>query len=708
VLALIVAMVGLPINHLFGYAIVALSVVLLFAGIVRARPAPWIVATLIAGLVVFAQALLAPPRIEQGHNVFLIDDEHRALAAALPEDVYRHLAAAFTARYPAERWCDRSASGCWRRGGFPRSAAAFSADGIYDPAAASRRVDAIDFANPVWLRLSFVNDNRYNWSGAGTDIQRRERNRPFWMGYDRWQLTMPWYIVHRFPAAYVGGTLCWRGELLWQRPDGRFEVRHNAETACRTLRTEDAGRQILGVAVLPDSLAMRFDPPADIRARHLVRRGLTLGGVAAVLILLLQVRARALVWPLLLIALAFIVIGVDDLSFIGGMRPFDGGDDGLFYDSVGRNILRLALNGDLPAALRGGEDVFHYGGPGLRYFRAMEKVVFGETYLGYLSLVLVMPLAVFLLWRRFLPAHWALALTLLFTAVPVGAVFGTSFFHYSALAARGFADPAAYILFVCGIVPLVGATAAGPSARFAPALGGALLLALAVIMKPIVAVAAGVLLAGAALFALHRRQWCRIFGLCLGFAPVLLMPLHNWYFGGILVLTSANATHPAVLVMPPARYLAALTDLLAGDLAAASLRRALAQIVAWLSGPSQVAALAPLGAAAVAILAHVGIWGRRFDPWLRLVAGAALAQQAVALFYIATVPRYHFLAWLLTAIVVCVWFRESGGPFLRRRWPGAWRRAASNPIAIRLSGALSALQRATGMADHPTVAPSRA
>ena len=46
-------------------------------------------------------------------------------------------------------------------------------------------------------------------------------------------------------------------------------------------------------------------------------------------------------------------------------------------------------------ALEGGEKVFYYGGPGLRYLRAFERLIFGDTFLGYLSLMLLLPLLVF-------------------------------------------------------------------------------------------------------------------------------------------------------------------------------------------------------------------------------------------------------------------------------------------------------------------------
>src|SRR4029453_3362296 len=104
-------------------------------------------------------------------------------------------------------------------------------------------------------------------------------------------------------------------------------------------------------------------------------------------------------------------------------------------------LLPQLIAGDLAGALKGVEPVFYFT-PGLRYLRAAEHLIFGESYLGYLSLVLVLPFLVFALFRRFLPLRWALALIVVFTAVPVGVLFGSSLVQYVKWAARGFADPA--------------------------------------------------------------------------------------------------------------------------------------------------------------------------------------------------------------------------------------------------------------------------
>jgi hypothetical protein len=201
------------------------------------------------------------------------------------------------------------------------------------------------------------------------------------------------------------------------------------------------------------------------------------------------------------------------------------------------------MAGDIAAALEGSEPVFYFT-PGLRYLRAAEHLIFGESYLGYLSLILLLPFLAFAMFRRFLPLRWALALTFVFAAVPIGVVFGSSLVQYVKWAARGFADPAAYVFFIAGFVLLVGRTVAGPRNRFAGAAWAGLLFALALFMRPNLAPAAGILLAGAGLVALWQRHYRRVAGLCIGFLPVLGMALHNWVYGGALVLFTATAAHP--------------------------------------------------------------------------------------------------------------------------------------------------------------------
>jgi hypothetical protein len=687
-LALAVAAIGLPVNHIAPYLLLVVVAVIIFTGEVSIRASAWIAAGAIVAAALGGQWLLSPPRIAEGHNVFLPGPPEGVLQRSLPAPVYRHMADEFDRQYSPAVRCRPRTEGCWQ-GSAPERAFAFSADSVFHPSDLSRAVSRIDFSDPVWLRLGFSNELRYNWYALPPDVHRADRDRRFWMGFHRWHLAMPWFEMLRLPAAFAGGELCWRGDVMWEGADGQFALL--PAEGCRSVEATDAGRRIFGIAIKPDTLAMHLTPPWRLRLLHYAGIVVALVAVLALVIVLMRVEVRRAIVPLVLLGLALLVIAIDDASFIGGMRPFDGGDDGLFYDGVGRDILQNFLAGNIYGALEGGEKVFYYGGPGLRYFRALEHVVFGESYLGYLSLALLLPLLTWALVRRFLPSRWALAAAFIFVAIPVGELFGTTFLDYAKWAARGFADPAAYILFIAGLIPLVGTTRAGPSGSFVPAFFGALLLALAIIMKPIVLPAAAVLLGGCGVAALASRQWRRAAGLCLGFAPVLSMALHNWIYGHVFVPLSANAAHPDVLVMPPAAYAAALRELVILNFSGGYFVRALLQIPRWLSGPAESYVTVPVNAGGVAVLLYVLLRGRGLDPWLRLIAAAALAQHAVALFYVAT-PRYHYLSWFLSLIVVVAWLHERGLDWLLRRYPDICKRIAAAPFSLRLASGLSRLE----------------
>lgn len=690
-LALAAAVVGLPINNLFGYAVLAFLAVVVFVGEITHSARAWLTAGALALLAVTAHVLLAPPRIDEGHNVFLVKEADNALLKGLPPDVYRIMASEFDKLYPPERRCDPAAGGCWRSGQGPDSAFAFSGDGIFDKGEFSRRVDDIDFADPVWLRLGFTNEARYNWHNETSDVKRLRRDGRFWMGLHRWHLMMPYFVMYRFPPAFAGSQLCWQGDVIWEERAERFTLLSNAAWACRNIETADIGHRIFGLGFRPGTLAMTLDPPPVLRTWQIAHGALKILVLAAIAGLLVSWRRRATVLPFLLIALCLFVIAVQDASLIGGWRPLDAGDDGLFYEGTARDIVRNLLSGNIMEALRGGESVFYYGGPGLRYLKAIERIFFGDSNLGYLALILMLPFIYLALCRRFLSRHWALALTLIFVALPVGALFGTSFFHYAKWAARGFADPAAAVFALAGLVLLVRRPQAGGRA-FGVAFGAGLLMAMAIFVRPNLAPFVGIMLAGGGLAALYMRDVRRVAGLCAGFLPAAVMPLHNWYFGGVFVLFSSNATIPELLVMPPAAWGAALVEMARLDVTGPHLMRAVKQIGVWLSGPAETLAMVPLHAAAIVVLVYVAYAGKRFDPWLRLIAGAVLVQHAVSLIFLIA-PRYHYLAWLLTFLVNAAWFETVGTAWLRRQWPAWYRRMRRQRLNLALAVGLARLDR---------------
>ena len=367
-----VAAVGLPVNSVADYALLLVLAVVIFSGEVRAQGRAWLAAAAIVAVAIAGQALLAPPRIEEGHNVFLPSP---ALERGLPADVYRHLAQEFDAQYPAAQRCDPKKFGCWRNNGFPDAAFAFSADSVWHKAAMSRAVTALDFSDPVWLRLGFINEARYNWT-AETDVKRAERDRRFWMGLQRWHLTMPWFEMIRLPAAYVGGELCWRGDVMWESAGEHFALWRG--DSCRTIASPmPAARCRHAIARYARHAQRRHgrcgcSSPAERwcwRRRSTDREpGAHQGAPHDP-----AVRADR---P------AVAVIAVDDGSFLGGVRPFDGGDDGC--STTRPAILQKLLAGDIWGGLEGERKALLRRPRPALFPRARTPSV-RRGYLGYLA-----------------------------------------------------------------------------------------------------------------------------------------------------------------------------------------------------------------------------------------------------------------------------------------------------------------------------------
>ena len=133
--------------------------------------------------------------------------------------------AEFDARYPPEQRCDPSTDGCWRAQGFPDRTFAFSADGILDRPAYSRRVIGHRLRRSgLGCASGSSTSCRYNWNSQVSDVERATRDRRSWRFPAQWRLEMPWFVMYRFPADFAGSALCWRGEVLWEGAAEQFDA----------------------------------------------------------------------------------------------------------------------------------------------------------------------------------------------------------------------------------------------------------------------------------------------------------------------------------------------------------------------------------------------------------------------------------------------------------------------------------------------------
>ena len=544
------------------------SALLILTGMPYAEPRRWLAAIALTTAVVAAAPGVAGAAHRRGTQRVPAGRVGRAeLAGRRAQGARRAVRPAIPAGQALRR---HRRQGCWRP---DRTAEAdgyaFSADGIFQHPALSRSVTGIDFTDPAHLRLGVVNELTYGWPDHSSDIMRFDRDRRSLALFDRYRITLPLFVVYRFPASLRRQPAVLAGHRAVGTRRRLRRSRLPPTTRCRDIAADDVGKRIYGLSILPDMrLGMTLVPSRTILLRRALAWGLTLAGVIGVVFLLVRIEPRRLALPAVLIALTLVLIVFIDAQFIGGFRPLDSGDDGLTYEGYARRIVRHLLSGDFAAAWRGEEYVYFFA-PGMRYVRVVEQFLFGDTFLGYLTMILAFPLIVHALFARFLTPRWALVIVLLFVATPLGALFGSSLFYYVVWASRGFADPLAFILLFAAIVLVVPPRSgepprsAGSRGRWCRACSRRDSCSpLATFCRPNLVLASGVMVAGAGVMWLWQRRLGRAVALGAGFCALAVSPLHNYVFGHVFVPFTTSVNLPQTLVMPPLDYVRAAGELL--------------------------------------------------------------------------------------------------------------------------------------------------
>jgi len=118
-----------------------------------------------------------------------------------------------------------------------------------------------------------------------------------------------------------------------------------------------------------------------------------------------------------------------DPNIITGLRYFRGGADGLVHENHAIMIIKNLYEFNFFEMLRGNEDIFYFM-PGLRYFLAINKLIFGDTSYGYVLVSIILPISLFYLFKNLISEKISFYLILLFTVLPIFENMGFGYFNY--------------------------------------------------------------------------------------------------------------------------------------------------------------------------------------------------------------------------------------------------------------------------------------
>ncbi len=244
---------------------------------------------------------------------------------------------------------------------------------------------------------------------------------------------------------------------------------------------------------------------------------------------------------------------------------YEGGDDGLVHDSKGRWIIHNILDGNWLEALRSDESVFYYM-PGLRYLKVPDMFLFGESTYSILLITSIFAVVMSYLIREAFKPHknadkFSFMFLLIFLFLHLPKSTGLRFEEYIAYSFIGYPGIWSFLLMGIFILYFVRQNACFTSNQ---AFWLCAALSLSIIVRPNYAVFASIISAYS--LYVNRHDYKKIIYMLSGFAVALLPFAHNVYFGDSFHLLTSNALHPANLLVTPADYINAFSDVNSAEL----------------------------------------------------------------------------------------------------------------------------------------------
>jgi hypothetical protein len=651
------AAVGLPIVERYEYAIFTIALLFVFFGEPLRNSRKCVAAGMVVAATLLVSHILPRAAIDEGHNVYLKSELGTVYQEGLSSAVLAKLDNEFDRQYGLEDPCADDEK-CHQRRRYPKEPFAFSADSILHPARYSRVVDHIDFIGLRFLRGGFVNNKRYNWYGKEQGFRREQ---------------MPFFVMYEVPPSIVGSTLCWHGVLLWEAVGGGVVERlERDDWDCRMIVSGDVGSRVIGVDFgHQPSLAIRLDLAPQLHLSAAVIDVLKAMAVLAIILLMFDPRLvgeRRLVAMIVLgCAGVLVVLEIWGINVIGGWWPYTGGHDGLTHEGYGRFMVLAAMRGDWAEALRGNESVFYFM-PGFRYVRALGSVFFGDTSFGLLTVLLAVPAVLYGLFRTVLPVRVSIILIAVFVVVSIFTWFWFSFVAYILLYRSGLGEVLAYPAFFLSITLYLNALNHDADRMIRSTVVANLLFVLAVFIRPNLGLSVAVFLIGYFLFLAARQHRRGLVLSALAFLPAILVPLHNYHYGGVFVPITLAAMHPANLKAPPSLYFAAMEELFRGELGGTNLARIEEHLfrILSISGNKDSWIYTILNAVALVGVAVALAVPRLSTARVRLLATTAVAGLIVLLFWHPN-GRYAMPTWTLSYLVSIAVIYQAW--LLRRRQP---------------------------------------
>lgn len=237
-----------------------------------------------------------------------------------------------------------------------------------------------------------------------------------------------------------------------------------------------------------------------------------------------------------------------------------GGSDGIVHGGMPYSMLEFLSKGSWLQALKSPEDIFYFM-PGMRYVRFFEMLIFGDFYVVQIAMLVFTPVIYYRFLKILLNKKYAFAVCLVML-LGVFNFLGFSFRFHAHYFLMLYGEGFAYSCFLLAVLILFKNKPCNYETFVS-----FFILFVCVSIRPNLCVFVA-FLAFFYLFTnwfIDEKKLYKVFSLG-GLLPILLIPLHNYYFGKKLVLLTSAAEVSDNLSLHPKMYFQALMYILLGEI----------------------------------------------------------------------------------------------------------------------------------------------
>ena len=633
-LFIILLIIGLPINNPYKFVILLFFLpIIIFSTTNKIHNKKLL--SLIIIFFFFLYKFFTPNLyIQEGHNIVLLNENSSDYYEKnLPKEVFNFFKDKYKKILDLDK-CNKNNSLCWKsyKPKINSKIYANSNDWSLKNTKYSRVVNDINFFDLTSAKIAIINDLNFNFYSYGNPNNLERDNFPF-------------FVMFEVPKKLVDSSICWKGNIFWEKEFKKFNKYTNHVLECKKINENDLSKKIY-IVNASDNTEVKINKNLFLKSFEIIDKILLLFTIIIILFLNLKFNYKIYLYSFLYLTAYILILFFINKQLFYGFDIFPGGMDGMVYMTYSNIIYENLVNYNFYEALKGAEAVFYFPSS-LRYFWALGKFIFGESFYGYLLIPFFYTGLIFYILRCLIGIKWSLFLT--FTNFFTNAFDGYALPNMKMInhVNVGHAEPLAICFVLLGICLMffLYSNKIFNNSKFYNFLLGFVLF-IAASLRPNYLPTTFLLLMFYIFYNFYNRASIKIYIFSIiGFSFLLLIPIHNYIYGNAYVLLSSGHSHNTGV--PLSIYFKFFIDLLTLNYNE-NFNIIFNQVQRWIK-PQDIHYI-------LSIIIMLFLIIKKNHYFVKVICFLAFSQHLVLLIY-EPEHRYAYLAWILTIFLNMYFFK---------------------------------------------------